>query len=94
MHGLVEAAKWSGTADDGFGAAVQRAVARTLLNAGFDATTGLELAIATTVDQLRVFDMEAKERVIHARNTDGPYRHFVLPAVEPWTMRLVVLRRP
>ena len=69
-------------------------VALALLNAGFDATTGLELAIATTVDQLRVFDMEAKERVIHARNTDGPYRHFVLPAVEPWTMRLVVLRRP
>jgi hypothetical protein len=38
-----------------------------------------------------VFDMLAKEHVVRARNTDGPYRHFVLPAVEPWTMRLVVV---
>ena len=69
-------------------------VALALLNASFDAATGLELAIATTADQLRVFDMEAKERVVHASKTDGPYRHFVLPAVEPWTLRLVVVGKP
>ena len=69
-------------------------VALALLNASFDTASDLELAIATTADQLRVFDMEAKERVVHARKTDGPYRHFVLPGVEPWSMRLVVVGKP
>lgn len=69
-------------------------IALALLDAGFDAANGLELAIATTADEVRVFDMQAKERVIKASTTDGPYRRFVLPAVEPWTMRLVVVRQP
>ena len=41
-------------------------------------------------DEARVFDMQAKEHVIRASNTDGPYRRFVPSAVEPWTMRMVV----
>jgi hypothetical protein len=67
----------------------QTAVA--LLNASFDLATGLDLAIATSADEAHVFDMHAKEHVIRASSADGPYRRFVLPAVEPWTMRLVVV---
>ena len=65
-----------------------------LLNASMDAADGLELAINTTVDQVRVFDMQAKEQVVRAASADDPYRRFVLPAVEPWSMRLVVLDKP
>jgi hypothetical protein len=66
-------------------------IAIALLNASFDAADGLDLAVATSAEEARVFDLQAKEHVIRASNTDGPYRRFVLPAVEPWTMRLVVV---
>jgi len=69
-------------------------IALALLNASFDAADGLTLAIATTADEARVFDMQAQEHVIRASNADGPYRRFILPAVEPWTMRLVVVGKP
>ena len=62
-----------------------------LLNASFDTADGLDLAVATNAEEARVFDMQAKEHVIRASSTNGPYRRFVLPAVEPWTMRLVVV---
>jgi len=66
-------------------------IAIALLNASLDAADGLELAVATTADTAHAFDMQAREQVIRARNSDGPYRRFILPAVEPWTMRLVVV---
>jgi len=69
-------------------------VALALLNASFDAATGLDLAIATTADEARVFDMQGKEQTVRAMSTDGPYRRFVLPAVEPWSVRLVVVGKP
>ena len=69
-------------------------IAMALLNASFDATDGLELAVATTANTARVFDMQAKEQAIHTRSSEGPYRRFVLPAIEPWTMRLVVVEMP
>lgn len=69
-------------------------VSLALLNASFDAANGLELAIVTPADEARVFDMEAREHRIRSSATDGPYRHFVLPAVEPWTLRLVVVGKP
>lgn len=66
-------------------------VALALLNASMDAASGLELAVNTKADRVRVFDLRAKERVVRATRTDGPYRRFVLPTVEPWSMRLVVV---
>jgi hypothetical protein len=69
-------------------------VAVALLNASFDTANRLELAVATTSDQLRVFDMEARDSLVAASKTDGPYRHFLLPAIEPWTMRLIVVGKP
>lgn len=61
------------------------------LNTSFDAANGLEPAVATSADEARVFNMQAEAQVIRSSNTNGPYRRFVLPAVEPWTMRLVVV---
>ena len=65
-----------------------------LLNSSFDPANELALAIATTADEARVFDMQGKEHLVRASHPDGPYRRFVLPTVEPWTMRLVVVGPP
>jgi hypothetical protein len=67
----------------------QRALA--LLNASFDPAEGLDLAVATGSDQARVFDMQGQEQSLRAVRTDGPYRRFVLPTIEPWSMRLAVV---
>ena len=66
-------------------------LALALLNASFDPATDLELAIATAAQEVRVFDMQAKVRVVRAGKADGPYRRYLLPTIEPWTMRLVVV---
>lgn len=65
-----------------------------LLNASFDPADALDLAIATTAEEARVFDMRGTEQIVRARQADGPYRRFTLPPVEPWTMRLVVVAAP
>ena len=65
-----------------------------LLNASFDAASGLELAVATTAEEAHVFDMEARKQMVRAVRAEGPYRRFVLPAVEPWAVRLVIFREP
>jgi hypothetical protein len=62
-----------------------------LLNASFDPAEGLDLAVVTGSDQARVFDMQGQERSLRAVQTDGPYRRFALPTIEPWSMRLVVV---
>lgn len=66
-------------------------VATALLNASFDAAHRLELALVTTGREARVVDMQGASQVIHATSTDGPYRRFTLPMMEPWSMRLVIV---
>jgi hypothetical protein len=61
-----------------------------LLNASFDPAEKLELALLTSSDTIKVYDMDGHEQTVQAAGADGPYRRFTLPAVEPWTMRLVV----
>jgi hypothetical protein len=46
--------------------------------------------LRTGSDQLRVFDLQGREVVVRAARTDGPYRHFMVPPVEPWSVRLLV----
>ena len=65
-----------------------------LLNASLDAAAGLELALATTSNQAVLFDMHGKKLVVRSSRSDGPYRRFVLPELEPWTMRLLVVDKP
>jgi hypothetical protein len=61
-----------------------------LLNSSFDPADQLTLALLTPADQVKVFDMNGAEQSVKALDHDGPYRRFVIPSVEPWTMRLVV----
>jgi hypothetical protein len=69
----------------------QMAVA--LANSSFDPAEQLTLVMLTRSDRLRVFDMKGRESSVRATRTDGPYRHFTLPTLEPWSMRLAVSAR-
>jgi len=55
-----------------------------LVNSSFDPAVELDVALLTTADRLRVFDMQGRERPVRARRTDGP-----LPAFPPPPRRTV-----
>ncbi len=61
-----------------------------LTNSSFDAAEELVVALRTTQEELDMFDMCGRQVRLRAGRGDGPYRHFTLPAVEPWSMRLLV----
>ncbi len=60
-----------------------------LVNSSFDPAVEPELVLLTRSGQIRVFDMRGRETVIPAGRSDGPYRHFTLPTIEPWTVRII-----
>lgn len=65
-------------------------VSLALTNSSFDPAENVVLALRTTHNRVTVFDMKGQATVISASETDGPYKKFVLPAIDPWQMRLVV----
>jgi hypothetical protein len=60
-----------------------------LVNSSFDPAVEPELVLLTRSEQIRVFDMLGRETVVPAGRSDGPYRHFTLPTIEPWSVRIV-----
>lgn len=64
--------------------------AAVVLNASLDPADDLTVALRTACPEARVFDMECGETRGTAAAAAGPYRHFVLPPVGAWEMRLVV----
>lgn len=61
-----------------------------LTNSYLDSAKSLTLALLTDRKEISVFDMNCSETKIQVSGTDGPYSLFVLPEVEPWSMRLAV----
>jgi hypothetical protein len=64
--------------------------AMALTNSCLDPARDVAVLIRTDRDRVRVFDMAGAETQVRASGSDGPYRKFVLPPIEPWHMRLVV----
>lgn len=62
-----------------------------MTNSSFDPAVEPVLVLLTRSEQVRVFDMRGRETVVPAGRADGPYRHFTLPTIEPWSMRVVVV---
>ncbi|CAG5010687.1 hypothetical protein DYBT9275_04793 [Dyadobacter sp. CECT 9275] len=58
-------------------------------NASFDPAREVVLMLRTKAKAIRVFDMTAREMKVVAGITDGPYRKFVLPPIDPWQIRLI-----
>jgi len=67
-------------------------VALAMTNSCHDAARNVVLLLLTDKAEISVFDMECRETKIAASGSDGPYRKFVIPAIDPWQMRLVVTR--
>jgi hypothetical protein len=61
-----------------------------LVNSSFDAAVELVVVLRTTQEELSMFDMRGQETRLKSGRSDGPYRHFTLPTIEPWAMRLLV----
>ena len=64
-------------------------VAIAFTNSSFDPAVDVTLMIPTDKSELTVFDMACRATRVPAGNSDGPYRAFVIPRVEPWEMRLI-----
>lgn len=61
-----------------------------LVNSSFDEAREPVVALLTSSDRLRVFDLRGTETLVPGGAVDGPYRHFTLPPIEPWSARLLV----
>jgi len=62
-----------------------------LVNSSFDPAVDAVLLIRTGRERARVHDMSGAGTGVFASGADGPYRRFILPPIEPWGMRLVVV---
>jgi len=74
---------WVREPDDG-------TVAMTLTNSSLDPAVKVSLRVLTDKTTIDVFDMNCRAQTIPSTGTDGPYRKFVIPHIDPWQMRLVV----
>lgn len=60
-------------------------------NSSFDTARNVELMLRTEKRTIKVYDMECNAKIIAAGDEENGYRKFVIPEVEPWQMRLVVV---
>jgi hypothetical protein len=67
----------------------QGSVVLAMTNSSHDPARNVGLLLLTDKSQIRVFDMDCRETTVAASGTDGPYRKFVIPLIDPWQMRLV-----
>jgi hypothetical protein len=65
-------------------------IAMAFTNSSFDPAINVVLMLRTEYKSIKLFDMECRETVIQSSGTDGPYRKFVIPSVEPWQIRLII----
>jgi len=68
-------------------------IALAFSNSSFDPAKEVVLMLRTANKTIRVYDMKCGEAVIHSSGTDGPYRKFVIPEVDPWQLRLVICQQ-
>jgi hypothetical protein len=69
----------------------QGRIAIALTNSSHDPAADLSVMVLTDKKQIRVYDMSCRRKTIRSSGSDGPYARFILPAVDPWQMRLVVV---
>jgi len=67
--------------------------ALTLTNSSFDEAQNVVLCLKTAASYIEVLDMDCKIMKIPASSTlSSDYRTFIIPAIAPWQMRLVVCK--
>ncbi len=68
----------------------QAGVAMAMTNSCLDPARDVILLVRTGKDRIRVFDMSGADSQVRSSGSDGPYRKFVIPSIEPWHMCLAV----
>jgi hypothetical protein len=61
-----------------------------LTNSYLDPANELTLILLTDKEELSVFNMDCSKTIVKASGTDGVYKQFVLPEIDPWQMVLVL----
>jgi hypothetical protein len=57
-------------------------------NASFDPAENIELMLRTKNTSISIYDMRCSQMVVQSSGSDGPYRKFIIPMVDPWQIRL------
>jgi hypothetical protein len=65
-------------------------IALAFTNSSFDREEDVVLMLRTGHNTITVYDMDCRKVSIKSEKSDGPYRMFVIPSVDPWQMRLVL----
>jgi len=65
-------------------------IALAFTNASFDPADNVILMLRTDSKIIRLYDMDCNQTILQSNETDGPYRKFVIPHVDPWQIRLLV----
>ena len=66
-------------------------MALTVTNSYLDTAEDVTLMLLTDKDEISVFDMNCAETKVQSSDTDGVYKQFTLPPIEPWHMRVLVV---
>lgn len=66
------------------------AIALAISNSSFDVATNVSLLLRTKNNAIKLYDMDCKQTVITATGTDGPYKRFIIPQINPWQIMLAV----
>ena len=61
-----------------------------LTNSYLDSAVDLRLNLLTDREEISVFDMDCSEIKVNADITDGVYKQFIIPEIEPWQMILIL----
>lgn len=62
-----------------------------IINAYMDTAENVVINLLTDQDKLTVFDMRCSETEIHYSGKEGHYRQFILPPIQAWQMRLIIV---
>ncbi|RIJ46484.1 hypothetical protein D1614_18930 [Maribellus luteus] len=66
-------------------------IALAFTNSSFDPAKDVTLMLQTENTKIKVYDMNCKETIIQSSGENGLYQKFIIPEVDPWQMRLVIL---
>jgi len=61
-----------------------------LTNSYLDPAIELRLRLSTDREEISIFDMDCSETKVKADITDGVYKQFIIPEIEPWQMILIL----
>jgi hypothetical protein len=67
-----------------------RKIVLAFTNASFDPAENVILLLRTGNKTIKLYDMDCHQLVIQSNESDGPYRKFIIPYVDPWHIRLLV----